>query len=128
MKWIFMSLAVSMVALPGRKAPQSMPRKVLRSIRQRAGGHIRRKKVFSPERDRNGQLGILRESPRQPELVIRNGESTLGFDLTKSIIISLVEEERYLILVGLLGLIVAELAVLISYVLTRPLRRLAWGW
>ena len=39
----------------------------------------------------------------------------------------MVEEERYLILVGMLGLIIAvELAVFISYVLTRPLRRLTW--
>lgn len=135
MKWIFMSLAVSMVALTlGARLHQSYAAK--KSAAVESGKELAvisdERKYSLPKEIVMGQLGpFWRESlpDEKPELVIRNGESTLGFDLDpKSIIISLVEEERYLILVGLLGLIVAvELAVLISYVLTRPLRRLAWG-
>ncbi len=135
MKWIFMSLAISMVALTlGARLHQSYVAK--RTSAEEFGRELM---LTSEEREFSlqkeivmGQLGpFWREtlSNEKPELVIKNGDQSLGFILDpKSIIISLVEDERYLILVGLLGLIAAvELAVLISYVLTRPLRRLAWG-
>ena len=135
MKWIFMSLAISMVALTlGARLHQSYVAK--RTSAEEFGRELM---VISEEREFSlrkeivmGQLGpFWRETlyDEKPELVIKNGDHYLGFILDpKNIIISLVEDERYLILVGLLGLIAAvELAVLISYVLTRPLRRLAWG-
>ena len=135
MKWIFMSLAVSMVALTlGARLHQSYVAK--KTSAEEFGRELM---VISEERRFSlqkeivmGQLGPFWREPLQnekPELVIKNGDQSLGFILDpKNIIISLVEDERYLILVGLLGLIAAvELAVLISYVLTRPLRRLAWG-
>ena len=135
MKWIFMSLAISMVALTlGARLHQSYVAK-----KNSAEEFGRELMVISEEREFSlqkeivmGQLGPFWREPQpneKPELVIKNGDQSLGFILDpKSIIISLVEDERYLILVGLLGLIAAvELAVLISYVLTRPLRRLAWG-
>lgn len=135
MKWIFMSLAISMVALTlGARLHQSYVAK--KNTAEELGMELM---VSSEERKLSlkkeivmGQLGPFWREPlpnEKPELVIKNGDQSLGFILDpKSIIISLVEDERYLILVGLLGLIAAvELAVLISYVLTRPLRRLAWG-
>ncbi|MCW1713195.1 MULTISPECIES: sensor histidine kinase [Synergistaceae] len=135
MKWIFMSLAISMVALTlGARLHQSYAEK-----KKTAGEFGRELSVIYDERKYSlpkeivmGQLGpFWRESlpDEKPELVINNGGEMLGFNLDlKSIIIALVEEERYLMLVGLLGLIAAvELAVLLSYMLTRPLRRLAWG-
>jgi signal transduction histidine kinase len=135
MKWIFMSLAISMVALTlGARLHQSYVDK-----KKSAEEFARELMVISKERKYSlqkeiviGQLGpFWRESQsnEKPHLTIKNGDQSLGFILDpKSIIVSLVEDERYLILVGLLGLIAAvELAVLVSYVLTRPLRRLAWG-
>lgn len=135
MKWIFMSLAVSMVALTlGARLHQSYVAK--KNAAEEFGRELM---AISEERKYSlqkeiviGQLGPFWREPltnEKPELVIKNGDQSFGFILDpKNIIISLVEDERYLILVGLLGLIAAvELAVLISYVLTRPLRRLAWG-
>ncbi|MDD4159807.1 MAG: ATP-binding protein [Synergistaceae bacterium] len=135
MKWIFMSLAVSMVALTlGARLHQSYVAK--KSSAEEFGMELmaisEQRKYALGKEIVMGQLGpFWRESLpyEEPQIIIKNGDESLAFTLDpKSIVISLVEDERYLILVGLLGMIAAvELAVLISYVLTRPLRRLAWG-
>ena len=64
----------------------------------------------------------------EAEMRLTSGGRVYGFVIDyEEIYADMVEEERYLILVGILGLIVAvELAVFLSYVLTRPLRRLTW--
>ena len=66
------------------------------------------------------------EKGEPAEFTLKSSGAEYGFVIDdKKIYADMVEEERYLILVGILGLIVAvELAVFLSYVLTRPLRRL----
>ena len=135
MKWIFMALALSMVTLTlGARLHQSYVAKEYSA----AGFGKELKNIiedqkYSPPKDIIlGQLGhYWRETLpcEKSDLTIKSGDNTFNFIISsKAIIISLVEEERYLLLVGLLGLIAAvELAVFLSYVLTRPLRRLAWG-
>lgn len=135
MKWIFMALALSMVSLTiGARLHQSYSSKKIFAV-----GHGTQTKIFMENMQIGGsektvidELGSYwRESgiDEIPDLVISAGEQTYKFKLNrKDIIISIVEEERFLLLVGMLGLLAAvELAVFISYVLTRPLRRLAWG-
>lgn len=135
MKWIFMALALSMVSLTiGARLHQSYSAK--RSI---AEGHGIQTKILVENMQIDGakELIISKLGPfwkeagkeEKPDLIISASNSLLRLKLSrKDIIISLVEEERFLLLVGMLGLLAAvELAVFISYVLTRPLRRLAWG-
>lgn len=135
MKWIFMALALSMVTLTlGARLHQSYVFKKdnAANFGDELKIDIEKRKYYIPKDIVMGELGpYWREaSPNEKaELTIRSGESIWGFIRDpQAIMISLVEEERYLLLVGLLGLIAAvELAVFISYILTRPLRRLAWG-
>ena len=95
MKWIFMSLAISMVALTlGARLHQSYAEK-----KKTAGEFGRELSVIYDERKYSlpkeivmGQLGpFWRESlpDEKPELVINNGGEMLGFNLDpKSIIIA----------------------------------------
>ncbi len=135
MKWIFMALALSMVTLTlGARLHQSYVAKEYSAagFGKELKNFIEDQKYSPPKDIILGQLGhYWRETLpyEKADLTIKSGDKTFNFILSsKAIIISLVEEERYLLLVGLLGLIAAvELAVFLSYVLTRPLRRLAWG-
>ena len=135
MKWIFMALALSMVSLTiGARLHQSYSAK--RSI---AEGHGIQTKILveNMQMGDTGERIVSKLGPfwkkvpvgEKADLIISASDNLLRFKLSrKDIIISLVEEERFLLLVGMLGLLVAvELAVFISYILTRPLRRLAWG-
>ncbi|MCE5201106.1 MAG: HAMP domain-containing protein [Synergistaceae bacterium] len=135
MKWIFMALALSMVLLTlGARLHQSYAEKKysaagsgkeIKSLIEERGYHYTEDMIL-------GKLGPYWRKARpyeRPDLSISSGGKILNFMFdTEAIMISIAEEERYLLLVGLLGLIAAvELAVFISYVLTRPLRRLALG-
>lgn len=135
MKWIFMALALSMVSLTiGARLHQSYVSK-----RSLAVGHaaqvknlIENRRVLGSEESVIDKLGMFwREASvgEVPDLTITAGKNVYRYKLSRSdIIIYLVEEERFMLLVGMLGLLVAvELAVFLSYILTRPLRRLAWG-
>ena len=136
MKWIFMALAISMVMLTlGARLHQSYTEKLSETIRN--GAQVK-KSVESKKLRQQGDIiqGRLGPSWRQAlpgektVLTIRNGDEKLRFVINPpAVVASIAEDERYLLLVGLLGLISAvEIAVFISYLLTRPIRRLAWGF
>ena len=135
MKWIFMGLALSMVSLTlGARLHQSYIEKKNYALEsaQELKFSIEEHGLYVPDDIILGRLGVSWRMARPGEdakLSLRSGGKDLKLTLDKKqIITSIIEEERYLLLVGLLGLIAAvELAVLISYVLTRPLARLAWG-
>ena len=134
MKWIFLLLALSMVLLMlGARLHQSYSDKL-----SEAAGAAERLKRLTREYDLNYSAAVLAQElgpywrrcgpGEKPALTIRSGGAGYGFvPDSQSIYVDMVEEERYLILVGMLGLIIAvELAVFLSYMLTRPLRRLTW--
>jgi len=135
MKWIFMGLALSMVSLTlGARLHQSYAEKKSEALEsaQQLKFSIEERGLYVPDDIILGRLGVSWRMTRPGEdaqLSLRSGGKDLKLTLDrKQIITSIIEEERYLLLVGLLGLIAAvELAVFISYVLTRPLARLAWG-
>lgn len=135
MKWIFMALALSMVSLTiGARLHQSYVSK-----KNFVSGHgaqvknlVENKRIFSSEKFIADELGMFwrrAEVGEIPDLSISGADGIYKYKLSRGdILIYLVEEERFMLLVGMLGLLVAvELAVFLSYILTRPLRRLAWG-
>lgn len=134
MKWIFLLLALSMVLLMlGARLHQSYSDKL-----SAAAESAERLNRLMTDYDLRYSAEVITQElgpywrkaaeGEVPSLVIRSGGAKHGFVSNfQSIYVDMVEEERYLILVGMLGLIIAvELAVFISYVLTRPLRRLTW--
>ena len=135
MKWIFMSLALSLVMLTiGARLYQSYEEKRCAAIE--LGARVREmaatnRYIFNETTvlETLGSAWSRAESAKGAELEIDTADRREYYNLdTGKMLVSLVEEERYLILVGMLGLVAAvELAVFISYILTRPLRRLAWG-
>jgi len=135
MKWIFMVLALSMVLLTlGARLHQGYIAKKdsAAALGEELRVDLENRKYYIPKDIIMGELGPYWKEAAQgerAELTIKSGGRSWGFvSNPDAIMISLVEEERYLLLVGLLGLIAAvELAVFMSYLLTRPLRRLAWG-
>ncbi|MDY2985245.1 MAG: ATP-binding protein [Synergistes jonesii] len=134
MKWIFLILALSMVLLMlGARFNQSYRYKLASA--SASGERIKR---LMSNYDLNYSADMIAEElgpywrrtrpGEAPSLALESGGKQYGFVSDyESIYLDMLEEERYLILVGMLGLIVAvELAVFISYMLTRPLRQLAW--
>lgn len=134
MKWIFLLLALSMVLLTlGARLHESYLFKKTDAA-QRAE-RVRRiyrmyDLVYSKEMLLNelGSYWRLCGPGERPSFVMKSKQGKLGFvPDPKAIYADMVEDERYLILVAMLGLIIAvELAVFLSYILTRPLRRLTW--
>lgn len=135
MKWIFMMLAVSMVALTlGARLHLSYSEKLAETVRngEQVKHSIEKQKLRQQEDIILGRLGPAWRTAapgERPRMTIVNGDSRLALSISSTAIIaSIAEDERYLLLVGLLGLIAAvEISVFISYLLTRPIRRLAWG-
>ena len=134
MKWIFLLLALSMVVLMlGARLHQSYSDKLVS-----AGRSAERLKRLIKDYDLSYSPEVMAQelgpywrgtsAGEVPSLTIDSGGKEYGFSAnTQRIYVDMVEEERYLILVGMLGLIIAvELAVFLSYMLTRPLRRLTW--
>ncbi|MEG1824976.1 MAG: ATP-binding protein [Cloacibacillus sp.] len=134
MKWIFLFLALSMVLLTlGTRLHQNYQYKLkaAHDAAERLSRLLTHYDLnYSKEVIQNelGNYWRLAGAKEKPLLRLRSAEGELGFSPNpEAIYIDMVEEERYLILVGMLGLIIAvELAVFISYILTRPLRRLTW--
>lgn len=65
-----------------------------------------------------------------PDLIVHDqqGREYLYVVNRTRILAELIEEDRYILLVGILGLLVAvELAIFLAYFITGPLRNLAWG-
>lgn len=135
MKWIFMALALSMVSLTiGARLHQSYVSK--KNFVEGHGAQVKysveNKRVFTGESSIISELGMFwrkTEEGERADLTISTANNMYTYKVSrKDIIMYLVEEERFMLLVGMLGLLVAvELAVFLSYILTRPLRRLAWG-
>ena len=136
MKWIFMALAISMVVLTlGARLHQSYTEKLSEMVRNgtQVKKSVESKRLRQQEEIILGRLGPSwrqASSGEKPVLTIRNGYEELRFVINPpAVVASIAEDERFLLLVGLLGLIAAvEIAVFISYLLTRPIRRLAWGF
>lgn len=134
MKWIFLLLALSMVALVlGTRLYQSYMYKQNSAVlsAERLQRLVKDYNLnYSPEilKKELGPYWRSCSETENPVLKIESRGRFFGFvPNPEAIYIDMVEEERYLILVGILGLIVAvELAILFSYILTRPLRRLTW--
>ena len=134
MKWIFLLIALSMVMLIlGTRLHQSYLAKrgdavAAAQSAERLNGAYEFNYPFEVIRDMLGPFWRLSEKGEKPSFVITSAGQSYGFSLDKAkIFTDMAEEERYLILVGMLGLIIAvELAVFFSYVMTRPLRRLTW--
>ena len=134
MKWIFLLLALSMVVLTlGARLHQSYTFK--RNDAMQNAERLRRlyrtyDLVYSKEMLLNELGSYWRESGpgERPAFTLRSKEGDVGFlPDPKAIYADMVEDERYLILVAMLGLIISvELAVFLSYILTRPMRRLTW--
>lgn len=134
MKWIFLLVALSTVVLIlGTRLRQSYMQKL-----DAAAGFAERAErlVEIYHLDCAGEEALDELGPywracgegETAEFTLKCGGRAYDFVIDyKKIYADMVEEERYLILVGILGLIVAvELAVFLSYMLTRPLRRLTW--
>lgn len=135
MKWMFLLVALSTaVLILGTRLHQSYMRKLEEAAlnAEKVGSILSLYRLeFSSSAAAAEELGSywrLCSSGEKPEVTLASGGRVYGFALDyEKICADMVEEERYLILVGILGLIVAvELAVFLSYVLTRPLRRLTW--
>ena len=135
MKWMFLLVALSTAALIlGTRLHQSYTRKLDEAafMAERAERLLSIYRFeYSSVAEAEEELGpywrpCMEGEPAEMQLAI--GGSIRGFVIDyEAIYADMVEEERYLILVGILGLIVAvELAVFLSYILTRPLRRLTW--
>ncbi len=132
MKWMFLLVALwTAVLILGTRLNQSYTRK-LGEAEKSAERAVR---MFSLYRLEYSEAAAAEEfgpywhpcAPGEvPDVELASGGRLYGFAVDKEAIYKdMVEEERYLILVGILGLIVAvEAAVFLSYVLTRPLRRL----
>ncbi|OUO91604.1 sensor histidine kinase [Cloacibacillus sp. An23] len=132
MKWIFLLIALSTaVLILGTRLYQSYAQK-----RESAAASAERLVRLLDMYDINYSEAVILEelgpywrrcaAGEPPSLTVESGGRYYGFvPAPEAIYSDMVEEERYLILVGILGLIVAvELAVFLSYILTRPLRRL----
>lgn len=132
MKWIFLLIALSIASLIlGTRLYQSYEQK-----RAAAFASAERMERLLKSYDLDYPQEILAEElapywracseDDEADLSLASGGEVYSFVLApERIYADMVEEERYLILVGVLGLIVAvEFAILLSYVLTRQLRRL----
>ena len=124
MKWIFMMLAVSMVALTlGARLHLSYSEKLAETVRngEQVKHSIEKQKLRQQEDIILGRLGPAWRTAapgERPRMTIVNGDSRLALSISSTAIIaSIAEDERYLLLVGLLGLIAAvEISVFISYI------------
>ena len=135
MKWMFLLVALSTAALIlGTRLHQSYTRKLDEAafMAERAERLLSIYRFeYSSAAEAEEELGpywrpCMEGEPAEMQLAIGGGVCGFVIDY-EAIYADMVEEERYLILVGILGLIVAvELAVFLSYILTRPLRRLTW--
>ena len=135
MKWMFLLVALSTAALIlGTRLHQSYTRKLDEAtfMAERAERLLSIYRFeYSSVAEAEEELGpywrpCMEGEPAEMQLAIGGGVCGFVIDY-EAIYADMVEEERYLILVGILGLIVAvELAVFLSYILTRPLRRLTW--
>lgn len=134
MKWMFLLVALSTaVLILGTRLHQSYTRKLndaaLAAERTERMLNLYRLE-YSPAAaaDELGPYWRSCAAGEKAEVELASGGRVYRFVLDyEKIYADMVEEERYLILVGILGLIVAvELAVFLSYILTRPLRRLTW--
>ena len=132
MKWIFLFIALSMATLIlGTRLYQSYEQK-----RASAFASAERLARLLDAYNLDYTRDIIREElgpywrqcldGEDAQLSFTSSGTVYNYVLApEAIYTDMVEEECYLILVGVLGLIVAvELAVLLSYILTRPLRRL----
>ena len=134
MKWMFLLVALSTaVLILGTRLNQSYTRKLEEAERtaERAERMLSLYRLEYSAAAAAEELGPYWRpcgEGEEAEMRLTSGGRVYGFVIDyEEIYADMVEEERYLILVGILGLIVAvELAVFLSYVLTRPLRRLTW--
>ena len=134
MKWMFLLVALSTaVLILGTRLNQSYTRKLEEAERtaERAERMLSLYRLEYSAAAAEEELGPYWRpcgEGEEAEMRLTSGGRVYGFVIDyEEIYADMVEEERYLILVGILGLIVAvELAVFLSYVLTRPLRRLTW--
>lgn len=134
MKWMFLLVALSTaVLILGTRLYQSYTRKLEEAAlsAERAERMLSLYRLEFSSSAASEELGPYWRpcaAGEKPGMRLASGGRVYGFVLDyEKIYADMVEEERYLILVGILGLIVAvELAVFLSYVLTRPLRRLTW--
>lgn len=134
MKWMFLLVALSIaVLILGTRLYQSYTRKLEEAalIAERAERMLNLYRLeisLSAASEELAPYWRPVAAGEKPEVRLTSGGRVYGFVLDyEKLYADMVEEERYLILVGILGLIVAvELAVFLSYVLTRPLRRLTW--
>lgn len=134
MKWMFLLVALSTAALIlWTRLYQSYTRKLdeaaLTAERaERTLNLYNREISLSAAAEKLGPYWRPCAEGEEADVRLMCGGRLYGFVLNyEKIYADMVGEERYLILVGILGLIVAvELAVFLSYVLTRPLRRLTW--
>lgn len=134
MKWIFLLIALSMVVLViGARLRQSYITKRISAVetaeRFQRSADTRRLRISGGNVPVDlGPYWRLSRAEERPSFVVGQTGFERGYSLDRgAIFIDMVEEERFLILVGMLGLIIAvELAVFLSYLMTRPLRRLTW--
>ena len=128
MKWMFLLVALSTAALIlGTRLHQSYTRKLDEAafMAERAERLLSIYRFeYSSVAEAEEELGpywrpCMEGEPAEMQLAIGGGVCGFVIDY-EAIYADMVEEERYLILVGILGLIVAvELAVFLSYILTR---------
>lgn len=132
MKWIFLLIALSIAALIlGTRLYQSYEQKRASAFAsaERIARLFNAYAIDYPREILAEELGPYWRQcgeDKEADLSLESAGEVYRFVLApEAIYADMVEEERYLILVGVLGLIVAvEFAILIAYVLTRPLRRL----
>ena len=77
-----------------------------------------------------GNYWIRNEEPVAGELVLRSIDGGRWYFIlnTRYIMAELAEQERFLLVLGLLGLLASvEVAVFLAYALARPLQRLGWA-
>ena len=136
LKWLFtlLLLAVILLILGGQLERQYQNR--LAEIKKQAAWIQSQAPLFSRDTvqllliPQLGNYWVRNQEPVAGELVLRSIDGGRWYFIlnTRYLMAELAEQERFLLVLGLLGLLASvEVAVFLAYALARPLQRLGWA-